>query len=94
LHIPVLLIVGELDTKFTEIARSMAQALPQSQLCIVPGAGHAVHLEQPEEFDALVGDFSLSMIPSPEKDHHSYTKIQTAANSISQRSQKRSNICQ
>ena len=47
LHIPVLLIVGELDTKFTAIARSMNQALPQSQLCIVPGAGHAVHLERP-----------------------------------------------
>ncbi|MFL5705958.1 MAG: 2-succinyl-6-hydroxy-2,4-cyclohexadiene-1-carboxylate synthase [Ktedonobacteraceae bacterium] len=94
LHIPVLLIVGELDTKFTAIARSMAQALPQSQLCIVPGAGHAVHLEQPEEFDALVRDFSLSMIPSPEKDHHSYTKIPTAANPMSQRSQKRSSICQ
>ncbi len=62
LHIPVLLIAGELDTKFSAIARSMAQALPQSQLRIVPGAGHAIHLERPEEFDSLVGDFSLSMI--------------------------------
>jgi 2-succinyl-6-hydroxy-2,4-cyclohexadiene-1-carboxylate synthase len=63
LHIPILLIAGELDTKFSAIARSMAQALPQSQLRIVPGAGHAVHLERPEEFDSLVRDFSLSMIP-------------------------------
>ena len=62
LRMPVLLIAGELDTKFTAIARSMAQALPQSQLCIVPGAGHAVHLEQPEQFDSLVGDFILAMI--------------------------------
>ena len=57
LRIPVLLIAGELDTKFTTIARFMAQALPHAQLCIVPGAGHAVHLERPEEFDALVGNF-------------------------------------
>jgi 2-succinyl-6-hydroxy-2,4-cyclohexadiene-1-carboxylate synthase len=64
LHIPVLLIAGELDTKFTAIARSMAQALPQSQLRIVPGAGHAVHLERPEEFASLAGDFSLSTISS------------------------------
>ncbi len=64
LHIPVLLIAGELDMKFTAIARSMAQALPQSQLRIVPGAGHTVHLERPEEFDSLVGDFSLSLISS------------------------------
>jgi 2-succinyl-6-hydroxy-2,4-cyclohexadiene-1-carboxylate synthase len=62
LHIPVLLIAGELDTKFMAIARSMAQALPRSQLRIIPGAGHAVHLERPEDFDALVGDFSLAMI--------------------------------
>jgi len=64
LHIPVLLIAGELDTKFTAIARSMAQALPRSQLRIVSGAGHAVHLERPEEFDSLVEDFSFSMISS------------------------------
>jgi len=66
LHIPVLLIAGELDTKFTSIARSMSQALPQSQLRIVPGAGHMIHLEQPEKFDSLVGDFSLSMSSSLE----------------------------
>jgi 2-succinyl-6-hydroxy-2,4-cyclohexadiene-1-carboxylate synthase len=59
LRIPVLLIAGELDTKFTAIARSMAQALPQSQLRIVPGAGHAVHLERPEEFDSIVEDFGI-----------------------------------
>jgi 2-succinyl-6-hydroxy-2,4-cyclohexadiene-1-carboxylate synthase len=64
LHIPVLLIAGELDTKFTAIARSMAQALPQSQLCIVPGAGHAVHLEQPEEFASLAGDFLIHTRPN------------------------------
>jgi 2-succinyl-6-hydroxy-2,4-cyclohexadiene-1-carboxylate synthase len=62
LHIPVLLIAGELDTKFTTIARHMAQMLPQSQLQIVSGAGHTVHLELPQEFASLVRDFSLSMI--------------------------------
>src|SRR5579863_1092345 len=57
LRIPVLLIAGELDTKFTALARYMASALPHAQLCIVSGAGHAVHLERPEEFDALIGNF-------------------------------------
>ena len=61
LNIPVLLIVGALDTKFTAIGQRMAQALPQSQLRIVPAAGHTVHLEQPKEFASLVGDFSLSL---------------------------------
>jgi 2-succinyl-6-hydroxy-2,4-cyclohexadiene-1-carboxylate synthase len=59
LDIPVLLITGELDQKFCMIARQMAQQLPQSQLHIVPGAGHAVHLERPREFDDLVRAFSL-----------------------------------
>ncbi len=70
LHIPVLLIAGELDTKFTAIARQMAQLLPQAQLHIIAGAGHAVHLERPEEFVSLVRDFSLSMFYSSRKARH------------------------
>ena len=62
LNIPVLLIAGELDKKFCALARQMAQALPQSQLHIVPGAGHAVHLERPREFDDLVRDFCISLL--------------------------------
>ncbi len=61
LHIPVLLITGELDSKFTSIAQRMAQLLPQAQLHIVPAAGHTVHLEHPQLFNSLVGDFCLSM---------------------------------
>ncbi|TMD67431.1 MAG: 2-succinyl-6-hydroxy-2,4-cyclohexadiene-1-carboxylate synthase [Chloroflexi bacterium] len=57
LNIPVLLIAGELDAKFTTIARHMAQTLPQSQLHIIPAAGHTVHLEQPQAFASLVGNF-------------------------------------
>jgi 2-succinyl-6-hydroxy-2,4-cyclohexadiene-1-carboxylate synthase len=59
LHVPVLLITGELDAKFTAIARQMTQALPQAQLRIIPGAGHTVHLEHPQEFASLVSDFSI-----------------------------------
>ncbi len=70
LHIPVLLIAGKLDTKFTTIARQMAQVLPQAQLHIIAGAGHTVHLERPEEFISLVGDFSLSMFYSSWKVRH------------------------
>jgi pimeloyl-ACP methyl ester carboxylesterase len=62
LNIPVLLIAGELDTKFCAIARQMAHLLPRAQLHIVPGAGHTVHLERPEVFDELVGDFTTSML--------------------------------
>jgi 2-succinyl-6-hydroxy-2,4-cyclohexadiene-1-carboxylate synthase len=57
LDIPVLLITGELDQKFCEIAAQMAHLLPRAQWRKVPGAGHAVHLEQPEVFDEAVIEF-------------------------------------
>ena len=57
LTLPVLLIAGQLDGKFSSIAKEMAAALPHAQLAIVPDAGHTVHLEQPAQFDTLVLDF-------------------------------------
>jgi 2-succinyl-6-hydroxy-2,4-cyclohexadiene-1-carboxylate synthase len=57
LRTPVLLIAGELDTKFAQIARQMHEALPASQLEIVPGAGHAVHLEQPATYVRCITKF-------------------------------------
>lgn len=50
LDLPVLLLAGELDTKFCTIARQMCQAIPRASLEIISGAGHTVHLEQPEQF--------------------------------------------
>ncbi len=58
LDMPVLLITGQLDQKFCELAGQMEQLLPHAQWRSVPGAGHAVHLERPEEFDELVIGFS------------------------------------
>src|SRR5262245_47188250 len=49
-HIPTLLIAGELDAKYCAIAQSMAAALPNAQQVTVPSAGHTVHLEQPDVF--------------------------------------------
>jgi 2-succinyl-6-hydroxy-2,4-cyclohexadiene-1-carboxylate synthase len=48
LAIPVELVVGERDEKFRAIAERMAAALPDGRLSVVPGAGHAVHLEAPD----------------------------------------------
>jgi 2-succinyl-6-hydroxy-2,4-cyclohexadiene-1-carboxylate synthase len=62
LNIPVLLIAGALDTKFTSIARQMALQLPQPHLHIVPQAGHTVHLEQPAIFTQLVQNFCETVL--------------------------------
>src|SRR5829696_2698723 len=55
---PVLLVAGELDPKFTDLARRMAAAIgPAARVAIVPGAGHAVHLERPAATAALIEEF-------------------------------------
>lgn len=54
LHMPTLLVTGELDSKFTNIARAMHDQLPNARFALVPDAGHTVHLEQPTTFDKLV----------------------------------------
>lgn len=57
LAMPVLLVAGTLDRKFTRIARRLAARIPRSRLAIVNGAGHIPHLEQPVRFRRVVGEF-------------------------------------
>lgn len=57
LHLPTLLLTGELDSKFTQIARQMQARLPHAQHTIIPSAGHTIHLEQPELFNRTVLEF-------------------------------------
>jgi 2-succinyl-6-hydroxy-2,4-cyclohexadiene-1-carboxylate synthase len=52
--IPVELIVGERDRKFRRTAERMAAALPDARLHVVPGSGHAVHLEEPWAVAGLI----------------------------------------
>ena len=47
LQIPVYLITGERDEKFTDIARQMNDVIPSSTLNVVPAVGHTAHLENP-----------------------------------------------
>jgi 2-succinyl-6-hydroxy-2,4-cyclohexadiene-1-carboxylate synthase len=48
LPMPVTLIVGERDQKFRAIAAEMGGMIDQAEVMVVPGAGHAVHLEAPD----------------------------------------------
>jgi 2-succinyl-6-hydroxy-2,4-cyclohexadiene-1-carboxylate synthase len=55
---PTLLLAGELDAKFTAIAGQMAAAIgPTAEVALVPGAGHAAHLERPAEVAARLEAF-------------------------------------
>ena len=58
LRSPTLLVAGELDRKFAAIAREMAAAIgPAARVALVPGAGHAAHLERPAETATLIMEF-------------------------------------
>jgi len=50
IDVPVLVVAGALDAKFVAIAERLSSALPDAELAIIEGAGHTVHLEQPDAF--------------------------------------------
>jgi pimeloyl-ACP methyl ester carboxylesterase len=55
LAMPVLVVTGADDAKFTELGRRMVGLIgPNAELAVVEGAGHTVHLEQPERFLAVL----------------------------------------
>jgi 2-succinyl-6-hydroxy-2,4-cyclohexadiene-1-carboxylate synthase len=54
LAIPVTLVVGERDEKFRAIAREMAAPIASGEVVAVAGAGHAAHLEAPEEIARIL----------------------------------------
>lgn len=70
-RVPVLLVAGALDERFVEDAHDLARRLPQAEVCLIPDAGHAAHVEQPAAFLGSVSRFlrrvsaPASAIPSP-----------------------------
>ena len=52
---PVLVVAGALDPKYVTLAERLAAGIgPRAELAVLDGAGHTVHLEQPEAFLAVV----------------------------------------
>ena len=54
LAMPVTIVVGTLDAKYVALGRAMADTIPRARLVVVPDAGHALHLEQPELFASVL----------------------------------------
>lgn len=55
LTMPTLVVAGELDDKFRALGLRLAEAIgPNAAFAVVPGAGHAAHLERPQQFLALL----------------------------------------
>ncbi len=58
LPMPTLVVVGANDKgDFQAIAQHLAEEIPDSELAIVPGAGHLVGVDEPDELNALLLEF-------------------------------------
>lgn len=57
LTMPVLLVNGEWDEKFSRILKMMQNEIQHAKFVKIDGAGHAIHVEQPEKFDTIVKGF-------------------------------------
>jgi 2-succinyl-6-hydroxy-2,4-cyclohexadiene-1-carboxylate synthase len=65
LSMPVLLMAGEHDTKFSALGFRLAAAIGDNAgISFVPGAGHAAHLERPDSVAMILSRF-LSSLPAP-----------------------------
>jgi pimeloyl-ACP methyl ester carboxylesterase len=55
LTMPATVVVGERDPKFRALGEQLCAGLPDAELVVVPGAGHAVHLDAPEAVARALG---------------------------------------
>jgi pimeloyl-ACP methyl ester carboxylesterase len=62
--VPTLLVWGELDARSPlGVARQFEQAIPDTNLIVIPGAGHVSNLERPERFNEAVREFCRAHAP-------------------------------
>jgi pimeloyl-ACP methyl ester carboxylesterase len=61
--VPTLVLVGSEDHNFLGAADYMTAKIPNAQKIVIPGAGHAANLDQPEAFNRAVAEF-LSTLPA------------------------------
>lgn len=61
LQMPVLLVAGQRDAKFVQLAERMHQLIPSSSLHIIEESGHTVHLENHDEFVKVLRHFLLGV---------------------------------
>ncbi len=57
ISVPSLVVVGADDTPFLAASEYMAAKIPGARKVVIPGAGHAANIDQPEAFNAAVLEF-------------------------------------
>ena len=64
--IPVSYLAGELDAKYCKVLADLQAESQGAVSCrVVPAAGHSIHLEQSEAFNAILGEVVESCTPEP-----------------------------
>jgi pimeloyl-ACP methyl ester carboxylesterase len=63
LLVPTLIITGDEDWPCLLPGILMKQNIPSAGLAVVPNSGHAINIEEPDEYNRIVGDF-LSLVES------------------------------
>jgi pimeloyl-ACP methyl ester carboxylesterase len=61
--VPTLVLVGSEDKHFLAAADYMAGKIPGARKTVIPDAGHAANLDQPDAFNRAVGEF-LAGLPA------------------------------
>ena len=57
LRAPTLVLTGDEDWPCLQPALLMKQSIPSAALAVMPNAGHTINIEDPDEFNRIVGDF-------------------------------------
>lgn len=61
LTVPTLILTGDEDWPCLQPALLMKQTIPSAALSVMPNCGHTINLEDPDQFNRLVGDFIVQV---------------------------------
>ncbi len=61
LTVPTLILTGDEDWPCLQPALLMKQTIPTAALSVMPNCGHTINLEDPDQFNRLVGDFIVQV---------------------------------
>jgi pimeloyl-ACP methyl ester carboxylesterase len=61
LTVPTLILTGDEDWPCLQPALLMKQTIPTAALSVMPNCGHTINLEDPDQFNRLVGEFIVQV---------------------------------
>lgn len=61
LNVPTLVLTGDEDWPCLQPALLMKQTIPSAALSVMPNCGHTINIEDPDQFNRLVGEFLVQV---------------------------------